>query len=256
VVKSRRGACPVLAVLLALALTAFAPVSTRAQDLTLKQTTTTSGTPIPGAPGAAGPQTETLYVSPNAIRHVSQAGGDLIVRFDQQRSITLDHAQKTYTAVTFDEMQRMMDQAANAMKQLDPKQVEAMRQAMGGALGEVKVTKLGPGETIAGYATERYEVSMPPMLTIEMHAAPALPLPPTYYNALKLRTAGNPLLDAGKMYDEMKKIPGLVLKQVSTMKIMNTVATTTTVTTSVEKGALPAETFDPPAGYRVVPVSR
>jgi hypothetical protein len=37
---------------------------------------------------------------------------------------------------------------------------------------------------------------------------------------------------------------------------MNTAATTTTVTTSVDKGALPVSTFDPPAGYRAVPVTR
>jgi hypothetical protein len=246
--------CSIATVVLALALTAVVPAIGRAQDITLKQTTTTTTTGGAPIPGPAGPRTDTLYVSPSAIRHVSPGGGDLIVRFDQQRSITLDHAQKTYTAVTFDEMQKMMDQAANAAKQMDPKQAEAMRQAMGAPLGEVKVTKLGPGETIAGYATEKYEVSMPPMLTIEMHAAPALPLPPAYYNAMKLRTPATAMLDVGKMYEEMKKIPGLVLKQVSTMKIMNTVATTTTVTTSVDRVSLPASTFDPPAGYQAVPL--
>jgi hypothetical protein len=203
--------------------------------------------------GGGGPQTETIYLSRNAIRHASSSGSDLIMRFDQEKMITIDHAQKTYTVVTFDEMQKMIDQAAGAMKQMDPKQVEAMRQAMGGALGEVKVTKLGPGETIAGYATEKYEVSMLPMLMMEMHAAPTLPLPPAYYNAMKLRTPGTAMFDTSKMYDEMKKITGLVLKQVSTMRIMNTSSTTTTVTTSVENGALPASTFDPPAGYKAVP---
>lgn len=249
--KSRRsGECSVLALLLALALPALYPASSRAQDITLKQTTTTTGAPMGGG---GGPQTETIYLSRNAIRHASSSGSDLIMRFDQEKMISIDHARKTYTAVTFDEMQKMIDEAAGAMKQMDPKQVEAMRQAMGGGLGEVKVTKLGPGETIAGYATEKYEVSMPPMV-METHAAPALPLPPAYYNAMKLRTPGTGMFDASKMYDEMKKITGLVLKQVSTMTIMNMSSTTTTVTTSVEKGALPPSTFDPPAGYKAVPV--
>lgn len=61
------------------------------------------------------------------------------------------------------------------------------------------------------------------------------------------------MFDAGRMYDEMKKIEGMVLKQVSTMRIMNMSSTTTTVTTSVDKGALAPSTFDPPAGYKAVP---
>lgn len=246
--RSRRSV-PVLALLLALALPALHPASARAQDVTLKQTSTTTGAPMAGG---GGPQTATIYLSRHAIRHSSSDGSDLIMRFDQEKMISIDHAQKTYTALTFDEMQKMIDQAAGAMKQMDPKQAEAMRQVMGGAIGEIKVTKLGPGETIAGYATEKYEVSMPP-LVMEMHAAPSLTLPPAYYNAMKLRTPGTPMFDAGRMYDEMKKIEGMVLKQVSTMRIMNMSSTTTTVTTSVDKGALAPSTFDPPAGYKAVP---
>ena len=50
----------------------------------------------------------------------------------------------------------------------------------------------------------------------------------------------------------MKKIDGMPMKQVMTMKIMGMETKSTMVVTSVDKSAIPKTTFEVPAGYKKV----
>jgi hypothetical protein len=218
-------------------------------DLTVHQTTTSTG--MMGGGGGA-PQNSTIYFSGNAMKSSSADGNDVIMRFDQQKMVVIDNKKKTYSEMNFDELQKMMDKVGEQMKGMDPQQLEAMRKMMGQTMGDVKVTPQGAGETIAGYATEKYLINMGPM-EMEVSAAPNFQIPPAYYNAMKLRMPKNPMFDASKMYDEMSKIKGMTMKSVMTMKIMNMAMTTTTLVTSVEKGSIPASTFAVPAGYTSTP---
>ena len=219
-------------------------------DLTLHQTTTSTG--MMGGGGGGGPQDSTLCFSGNAMKQSSSDGSDFIIRFDQSKMVFIDNKKKTYSEMTFDELQQTMDRAAEQLKGMNTEQLEAMRKLMGQTTGEVKATHQGAGETIAGYATEKYLVSMPPM-EMEIWSAPGLTVPAAYYNALKLRMPRNPILDMGKMYDEMKKVKGMTMKSIISMKMMNMNMTTTSLVTSVEKGAIAASTFDVPAGYTAAP---
>jgi len=220
------------------------------QDLTLHQTTTSTG--MMGKGGGA-PQPSTLYLSANGMRHSEADGNDMIMLFAQSKMIFVDHKKKTYSEVTFEGLQQKVDQTASQMsKGMSKEQMEAMRQVMGGAGGAFRVTKAGAGETIAGYATEKWLMAFGPV-EMEISATPELKVPAAYYNAMKLRMPANPMFDMGKMYDEMKKINGMTLKSVMNMKIMNMTSTTTTVVTSIEKGSIPASTFEIPAGYKVGP---
>ena len=121
---------------------------------------------------------------------------------------------------------------------------------MGQAAASFTVSKQGPGEAIAGYATEKYLIQGP--MEMEIWAAPDLKIPATYYDVMKLQMPANPMFDMGKLYDEMKKISGITLKSVMTMKMMNMEMKTTKVVTSVEKGSIPASVFEVPAGYKLV----
>jgi hypothetical protein len=151
-----------------------------------------------------------------------------------------------------EELQAMMDKASAAMQQMDGEAAAAMRKMMGGG-GPMNftVTKIGPGEQIAGYATEKYSVAGGPM-QMQIWAAPDVKVPAAYYDAMKARLRPNPMFDMTKMYDEFKKINGMSLKTISTMKMMGREMTTTTVVSSVEKGAVPASIFEIPAGYKKV----
>ena len=89
-------------------------------------------------------------------------------------------------------------------------------------------------------------------MTMEIWAAPDLKVPAQYYDAIKLRMPRNPMFDLGKVFDEMKKIGGFPLKQVTTMKMMGMESRSTMVVTSVDKGPVAKTTFDVPAGYKKV----
>jgi hypothetical protein len=228
-----------------LGLTANAAPQFFTSDLTLHATETTTG-------GRGGDRTTTVttYMSGGAIKRRSSDGNETILRLDEGRMVIVDHNKKTYSEVRFDELQAMMDKAGATTQSLPPEAMAAMQKMMGGTTTAVSVTRAGAGEPIAGYATEKYLVTGP--MTMEIWAAPALQMPAQYYDAIKLRMPRNPMFDMGKVYDEMKKIGGFPLKQVTTMRMMNMETKSTMVVTAIDKTPVAKTTFDVPAEYRKV----
>src|SRR5712664_3705474 len=100
-------------VVLALALAAAASPQLFRTDLTLHQTTTSTG--MMGG-GGGGPQDSTLCFSGNAMKQSSSDGSDFIIRFDQNKMVFIDNKKKTYSEMTFDELQQTMDRAAEQLK--------------------------------------------------------------------------------------------------------------------------------------------
>jgi len=217
-----------------------------AQDLTLHQTTTSSGK---GGGGENKPAQATTYFSRDAMRSSGESY-DTIIRFSEGKMITIDHKKKTYTELSFQELQNKMDKMGEEMGK-NKEQMEAMQKIMGQTAGQASVTKLGPGESIAGYTTEKYVIKGP--MEGEVWAAPDLKVPGAYYDAMKLRVPANPMFDMRKMYDEYKKINGMQMKTVMTMKMMGMSSTTTTVVNSVDKAPIPPSTFQVPDGYKLAP---
>jgi hypothetical protein len=191
----------------------------------------------------------TNYFSKNAMKRAGSDGNDTIIQFDSGKIITIDNNKKTYSEMTVEQLQQMMDKATSGMA-ANKEQMDAMRKMMGQTSDSITVTKEGPGETIAGYATVKYTITG--MMNMEIWAAPELKVPGLYYDAMKLRAPRNPMFDMGKMYDEFKKIDGMTLKTVMTIKMMNNEMKTTTVVDSVEKTPVPASIFAIPAGYKQV----
>ncbi len=214
-------------------------------DLTLHGTEMASG-------GRGGDRTSTVttYMTTGAVKRSSSDGTDTILRLDDGRMILVDNNKKTYSEVTFQELQAMMDQAGAVPQNLPPEAMAAMQKMMGGASTEVTVTKAGAGEPIAGYATVKYLVTGP--MSMEIWAAPDLKVPPQYYDAIRMRMPRNPMFDMGKIFDAMKQIEGFALKQITTMKMMGMETRSTMVVTSIDKGPIGKATFDVPAGYKKV----
>ena len=238
-----------LALLPALILAPGIPSQTRLfeQDLTLYQSTTGTGMGM-GTEGNA-PRTSISYFSNSSMKTTGANGNDVIMRYDQGKIISVDHKKKTYSEMTVEELQQKINEAAKSMN-ANKEQMEALKKMMGQSFGPVSVTKEGPGETIAGYATEKYLVTGP--MEMQIWAAPELKIPGAYYDMMKLNVPQNPLFDMGKMFEEMKKINGLGLKTIMTMKVMGRTMTTTTIVTDIKKGPIPASTFEVPAGYKAV----
>ncbi len=222
------------------------PALVSAQDLTVVSTTTANGKQVQ----------KTDYISPTATRTGMGDGGEIILRLDQRKMYLLRPAQKTYSAMTFDELQAMAAKATAAIENLPPEAAAQMKKMMGGmGVGEVKVTHVGPGEPVAGYSTEKYHVVLGTMMEGDIWAAPALGLPALFYDAMKAATPANPILDMKKLFDEYKKIKGMPLKTVTNTKMMGQSMTSTTLATSVAKSPIPASTFEVPAGFKLVPMA-
>ncbi len=215
------------------------------QGLTITQTTTSSGAMGQGG----GSSTETVYFGANAIKQASADGKDFIMLFDQAKVITVDNNRKTYSEMTFQEMQQALDKAFAGLGE-DRQAMEAMKKMMGRSGAPVAVTKEGAGGTIAGYPTEKYRITGP--VEMEIWAAPDLKVPVAYYDSLPLRMPPNPMFDARELSKAYKQIEGWPMKTVLNIRMMGMSMTTTTEVTSVRKGAVPAATFAVPAGYKLV----
>jgi len=229
-------------------LTALAQnVQTDTGDLTLHETTTSRGDT-----GTVQTLTSTNYFSRNAMRRASPDGNDTIIRVDEGRIIMINREARTYSSVTLQELNQMLEKTAAETAETDA-QKEAVRQMMGQMMDSFTVTKVGPGEPVAGFKTEKYVVKG--MMEMEIWAAPALKVPDYYYDALKMSVRPNPLFDVRKLYDEFKKIDGMTMKTIATVKMMNMEIATETVVTSVERKPIPTSTFAIPAEYKQVPAA-
>src|SRR5437588_9300546 len=95
----------------------------------------------------------THYISRNAVRNVSSepVDSDMIYRLDTGKIITLNHKQKTYGEIAAAEMRQLIEKKQVSMS---PEKQEAMRRL--GFGGSANVTKIGAGEAIAGFSTEKY----------------------------------------------------------------------------------------------------
>jgi hypothetical protein len=193
----------------------------------------------------------TYYVSRNAILKTS-ALLDVIFRIDRGTIIYVTHNKKTYGEMSVAEMRQAIAKGMPSdMASTDPRKQEAIHRM--GLDAPPQVTKLGPGENIAGYPTEKYSVKTP-MAQAEVWITQALQFPSPYYKEFNvLAGQAGPL---SHWEAETMKIQGVILKRAVTVTFMNmsraTKPTMTEVAASVDKGAIPASTFEPPAGYSKV----
>lgn len=197
-------------------------------------------------------KTSTYYVSRNAVRTVSSSpiDTDVIYRLDTGKIVTVDNRQKTYSETTLTEARQQVQQHQNSAEASE--EAEVMR-GLGINAGAVTVTKIGAGEAIAGYPTEKYSAKTP-FSQGEIWVTPALEFPVGYYDMLTASVAAS-VGGLTPFFEAMKKqqVRGFLLKMVSTMSNPALKGITLArVATSVDKAAIPPSTFEPPAGYRKV----
>jgi hypothetical protein len=233
---------------LILCLTALSPYGVAqifSEDLTMQSTETSSG--MMGRGG--GTNTSTDYYSRNALRSNTSTGIDTIIQFDSEKIITIDNKKKTYTEMTFEQLSEMLDNAASQLNENSEEMAAAMKM-MGIGDTPISVSKAGPGETIAGFPTDKYIIKG--FMNMEIMASPDLKIPAAYYDVMKMRVPSMPMMDLKQLFEEMKKIDGIPLKTVMSIKMMNMEMKTTKEVTSIERGAIPASVFNVPADYKKV----
>jgi hypothetical protein len=193
-------------------------------------------------------ETQTTYYGESAMRSVS-AAQDSILFFSKRKFVSLNHQAKTYSELTFEEMERTLGGLADGAQSAET--LEAMRQVLGDP-DQTAITHVGPGGDLVGFPTEKYLLRMPPNVEMEIWAAPQLELPPLYFSAMQLKTPQNPLLNVPKLRNKMQQIKGISLKTVTTVRSMGVTVQAVCEVTAVERKPLPASTFEIPAGYSKV----
>jgi hypothetical protein len=252
--KNGRKAITILvswAFVLALHMTIMLPASGAqifSQDLTMHSTTTTSGTHAKGAAFQNPAIVAAEYYSKNAIK-TSSAGNDSIIRFDVEKIISIDNKNKTYREMTFKQAQELLSKASTDLGNISREEMELFRKMMGPVATAFTIEKAGRGESIAGYATDKYLLKGP--MDAEIWAASGLKLPAVYYDAMKMQAPNTPLYDLKVLYEEMKKIGEIPLKSIISIKMMGVEMKITKIVTSIEKGPIPASIFEIPAGYKL-----
>jgi hypothetical protein len=190
--------------------------------------------------------TATTYVARNAIRKIEPTfNREVIYLLAEGRIIHVDNNKKTYFVLS-------LSQAREANTQVEAKMSAQQKELMHrmGLDAPPTITRLGAGETIAGYATEKFLIKTS-MMETQVWAAPALAVAPAYYEIFASGAGqGGPFGGMSPFSDAGKTIRGMILKQVVTST--NNKLILTRVATSVDKTPIPASTFEPPAGYKLV----
>lgn len=194
----------------------------------------------------------TTYLSTDKVR-TSAPDQDVIVDLKASRYVFVDNKKKEYwetTAAemeaTFKQLEAQMSQMAEQMKNMPA----ALRDKLGGGpVPPVTVQKGVGSKVVAGHTCQPYTVSMGDSMKIEMWVAPDVEFPAQSLDARKALFQG-PMARFGKVFDEMKKIKGYPLLEVTSMKLMGQAVESTREVTELRKGAIPASTFETPAGYK------
>jgi hypothetical protein len=157
----------------------------------------------------------------------------------------IDHKAKTYWETTFEEMAAYMDRLYKDV------QGNPMLERMFGGPDAVTVERGKTARKVAGYDCDEYTLTMGSSFEFEICAAGALQPPPQYYEGRKLSyaTMGPMGKRFSKMFDEMKKIKGYPIAMDMDADMGMAKIQTSQEATEIKKGAIPASTFDLPAGY-------
>jgi hypothetical protein len=195
------------------------------------------------------------YFTKDRIR-MNSGRNDTVLDFTTGKIVTIDNQKKEYSEMTVEEIDATMKAAAaqmeEAMAQMPPGLRDRMAGMMGGAAGEVTVTK-GATKTIAGYPCQVYSVTMGQSVSQESCNTTALTPPFDPANFRKLSRISIPMIQgADKLIAKMSEIQGIALIQNTTVSMMGRKSTTSMEATEVKKGAIGADVFATPAGYKKV----
>jgi hypothetical protein len=189
-----------------------------------------------------------------------------IIRLDEELVWQVDHNAKTYSQITFAELEALSGQQEAAMKEaqeqmeemkemlesMPPEQRAMMEQQMQQAMQmqsamsePPKVTKTGKKEKILGYTCEEYKFEWGPinwdMWTCE-EVVPDIDFS-RFYQGFE---------GAKAMTEELAKIKGFPLKTIMTTGMAGTTTRNTSVVTKIKTERIKSSEFELPKGYRQV----
>jgi hypothetical protein len=148
---------------------------------------------------------------------------------------------------TLKQFEAQMQEMSEKMKNMPA----ALREKLGGgAVPPVTVQKGVGSKVVAGHTCQPYTVAMGDAMKVEMWVASDVEFPTQSLDARKALFVGPMMQKFANVFEEMKKIKGYPLFEVTTMKIMGQTTETTREVTEIRKGAIAPSTFEVPAGYK------
>jgi len=214
---------------------------------------------------AAGEKTRTaqIYAMPKKMKIVSNGGGIIIIRGDQEKLYTVTPAKKTYMVFTFAEleataktarsaMQAAMERMQKQIKDLPPDKrakVEKLLHGIAGSASEqasaVEVKRTGETKSVSGYASTRYVATANGKTVLSAWTTPdvkGFAALRDDWLAYQRRMIELNRGVAGEIIEAYAKIAGFPMEtEIGRMK---------TVVTKIEPRNIPPSEFEVPAGYR------
>lgn len=217
--------------------------------------------------GPIGERNEQMWAVPKKMKGVTKETGEtFIVRLDKEMFITIDPKEKTYSEMTFAEMEGMMKKASGKMdakmaemqKQLagmPEEQRKMVEQMMGNKMGmgaakdaKVNVKNTGDKKTISGFSCTKVVVTqddkdvMTLWVTKDVSGFEAMRK--DWEEFSKRMMAMNPMGGKG-LGEAFKKVDGFPIQTEMGQGMTSTV-------TKIEKKTASASEFEVPAGYKKV----
>jgi hypothetical protein len=184
----------------------------------------------------------TIWIGDGRLRS-DQAKSSFIVRADLKKMYMVNNEAKEYYTI---------DLPLDMKKLMPPGMADQMAQMM---KMDAKVTPTEETKKIGEWTARRFDVAISSammQMKMQVWASKDLKLDYGKFNTLfeniQLLSPG---MDA--MVQEMRKIDGYQVASETTMTMMGNNVKMTETTLSVEDGAAPAGTYDPPAGYAEKP---
>jgi len=216
---------------------------------------------------AAGGQTYAgqSYFMPKMMKTVT-GDQEIIIRLDKQMIYRVNVAEKTYSAMTFEEWEAQMKKASaemdtkmadlqKKMENMPPEQKKMMEQLLGaqmkgknGQQPKMDVTNTGEKKTIAGYTATKYVVTqdgkdfLTAWATNDVKGFASMRKD---FEEMSTRLASSAPGAGSSMVEAMKKIQGYPLEMEMAMGVK-------TETTKLELKSISSSEFDVPAGFTKV----
>jgi hypothetical protein len=222
--------------------------------------------------GPAGEQFSRSYMMPGFLKvarksfsktaQKSDEFSAMIVNLEKKLIITVNDKEKTYSETSFDDMEARMAQISKeatakdeevqqqlkAMPEEKRKMIEKMMGPMAGGTGPIEVKTSAEKKTILGYPCSKTEVVQDGKTVMSIWSTKAVKgfeaLRADWKQFSQRMTAQIPGRFGKMIADGMKKVEGFPMET-----DMGTIVSTAT---KVETRAIPASTFDVPAGYKKV----
>lgn len=194
--------------------------------------------------GGPPPRDETVYIAGDKIVTESSAART-IVDVEEKTITAADKEKRTYSTVTFDDLQAQMEALRKSFDSLPP---EARKQ-MGGLFDEgepVSITPTGKTETIAGYPAKEHALKGGPY-SGSVWTTDAIETPPAFQKWKRMEPSRGGA--ARRLGEAMQKLSGFPLRTRIEFQTGNRPITMTNEVAEVTEGSPPAELLRVPSGF-------